>query len=144
MPTDAELRLQGAYLVAEWMRIRTKENCGRYDFEGLKCDLDHSALIHWLCQGNAALDVRPPVRMSRPDHRAGVNGRFTPYEVTLFGGGPLLIVDQEGWTVVETRGPDDWIAVYTVAGSPGHSPPWRVRRTEEGWEAVRLPASTDG
>lgn len=139
MPTDAELRLEGAYKVVEWMRIRTEEGQGPYDSDGLKCDLKHSALIHWLCEGNEALGEPPPVRMSRPDHRAAVAGLFRPMDVWV-SGNDLLIVDQESWKLIETTGTDDWVAAYRVKkDGSAWSAPWRVKRTERGWLAERLP-----
>lgn len=144
MPTDAELRLEGAYKVVEWMRVRNEDGHCNYDFDGLKRDLKHSALIRWLCAGNDALDEPPPVRMSRPDHRAAVEGRFEPMEVWVFAGDGSLTVDAEGWKMIEATGPDEWIAAYRVKrDGSAWSAPWRVKRVEGGWLAERLPSPAE-
>ena len=145
MPTDAQLRLEGAYKVVEWMRVREKAlpAGGGYDAEGLKLELDHSALIHWLCAGNAPLPERPPVRLSRPDHEAAVTGRFEPFHVSpARADRHMLIVDQEAWQVIEALGPQEWVAAHRLDGRPeclSWSPPWLIRRNGEGWLAERLP-----
>lgn len=143
MPTDAQLRLEGAYKVIEWMRVRNQEGHGSYDVDGLKCDMDHSALLHWLCQGNESLQERPPVRLSRPDHHAAITGRFEPFRVDVWPGDPSsLIVDQEAWKLLETKGPEEWVAAYRV-GVEGNksvwSEPWSIKRMNAHWVAERLP-----
>lgn len=138
MPTDTQLRLEGVYKVVEWMRIRTAEGYSEYDTAGLECDLRHSALIHWLCQGNEALAEAPPVRFSRPDHQAAVDGRFTPMEVCVWKEGTSLIVDHDVWKVVEAKGPENWLASYkTKQDGSAWSAPWNIKRGESGWIAER-------
>jgi hypothetical protein len=146
MPTDAQLRLEGAYKVVEWMRVRNQEGHGSYDVDGLKCDLDHSALLHWLCHGNEPLPERPPVRFSRPDHRAAQTGRFDPRSVDLWPGQPSsLIVDQESWKLLETKGPEEWMAAHRVksGNDSAWSAPWSIRRDGDGWVAERLRRSVE-
>lgn len=156
MPTDAELRLEGAYLVVEWMRVRTESGYATdgYSLDMLKCDLDHSSLIRWLCSGRAALPEPPPVCMSRPDHQAAVDGKFEPFNVHESPCSPeTLIIENEPWKILVTKGPNDWVAVYRLdtAGSRW-STPWSIRRAEVEnsqprfgngpWIAERLPSAS--
>lgn len=145
MPTDAQLRLEGAYSVVEWMRVRNRETGSTYDADGLKCDLDHSALLQWLCQGQPALEERPPVRFSRPDHRAAIDGLFYPTTVVhspAYYWRDFLIVDQEAWKIIETKDATAWVAAYRTKSEPeAWSGPWSVHAIDSapGWMAQRLP-----
>lgn len=138
MPTEYELRLEGVYKVIEWMQVRNREGLADHDADGLKCDLQHSSLIHWLCLGKEPLPERPPVRFSRPDHQAAVDGRFTLMIAPRLIHNGYLNVDQEAWKVLETRGANEWVAAYPIAAS-GWSAPWSVRRENNRWVAERLP-----
>lgn len=143
MPTDAQLRLEGVYKVIEWMEVMNREAGRTFDTTGIKCDLDHSALIHWLCRGNSPLADRPPVRFSRPDHQAAIDGRFKPVQVAAWGDPPYLIVDQEAWQILEQLAPEAWTAAYRqgrdAEGKARWSAPWSVRRERAVWVAERLP-----
>lgn len=143
MSTDAQLRLEGALKVVEWMRVKNREEGCEYDFDRLATDLHHSALIRWLCEGNEPLPHRPPVRFSRPHHQVVVDGRFEPRFVHLpWEGYTYLVVDQDGWNLIETKGNQDWIAAYKIGGTyeaPTWSEPWSIKRLDDGWIAERLP-----
>ena len=57
-------------------------------------DVDHSALIYWLLEGNDPLPQPPPIRYSRPDHRLGRGDKVEIHDFREDNG--RIIIDQNG------------------------------------------------
>ncbi len=119
-----------------WLEIR--ERCGQDggDALQLRCDADHSSLLRRLLKGKEPLPEPPPLAMSYPWYELIDEGRAEAFEVYLVGEdhglfpAGTLIIEQSAWTVLETLGPDSWVATYRV---PDEKEIQELRRKRE-WQ----------
>lgn len=94
----------------------------RGDPEGIRCDMEHSALLRRLEEGLELLPEPPPHSYSYPNYAPVDTGMYDPSDV-WFGkpGNPAadensVVIDQTRWTILE-RGSDEYLVAYDIVDS---------------------------
>ena len=116
-----ELRTKIVRAVMLWLYIR--EDAGYHfpdNIDSLRIDMSHSALLHRLLSGKAPLPSPPPKHFSSPWYELIEDGFAIPFEVWETKGTwaednfehDTIYIDQQPWTVVESRGPRDWLVKH--------------------------------
>ena len=137
--------------VIEWLGVTTKEYYKRFGKRptithlGLKANIEHSALLPWMLEGNEPLPQPPPRRYSRPWHQLVADGEGVALNV--WSGEKTakpnqVIIEQDGWDIIR-RTEKGYIATYgdgttqwsvePIEGSEGlmGRPQWQLRRIDD-------------
>ena len=109
----------------KWLEIR-EENGRAFpsNLTQLRCDMDHSALLQRLVEGDEPLPEPPPRAFSYPWYELLEKGVDHPFEVNEMGPGnsifnePTLVIDQSPWKIIQKLGPEAWIAAYLLTDTP--------------------------
>lgn len=123
--TDSlELREKIARAVVLWLFVAAEQGRGFPDSPNiLRIDMDHSCLLQRLLSGTPPLPKPPPKHFSSPWYELIDDGFASPLEVWEIKAkkdrgliehfGDALFIDKEPWSIVERRGPNDWLVKHS-------------------------------
>jgi len=100
-------------ILIKWLQVREEfeEGFELTTIDQLKADIDHSALLERMLDGEVPLPKPPPRAFSCPWYSLVDEGYGRPYEVEEIDDKTLLI-DQDTWTILEERSFESWIVSY--------------------------------
>jgi hypothetical protein len=125
-----------------WLEIRERHGQDVGCANQLRADADHSALLGRLRRGLEPLPEPPPLAMSYPWYSLIEEGRDEAFEVYLFEHENSilpkgsLVIEQTAWKVLETLGPEVWVATYFV---PDVDAIEKLRKTPEWKQGGSIP-----